>query len=121
MNLHRNLELSSSERTAVILMAQGCTRDRAAELLDISVSTFAKALARVYAKTNTNGTTQAVAVLVARGDLRPCEFLETVDVEPMDGVAEASHLIYIRMMTELNPDKLAGLSDAYRALMAAGL
>lgn len=115
------LDLTPTERRVVTLMARGNTRDETGKVMDISTSTVAKALKRVYAKTGANNTTTAVAILVARGDLLPHEFIdgEAAPMFPMDG--KAAGLIHVRILTELDADKLAGLGDAYRCLARAGL
>lgn len=111
-------ELSATERHAVILMAQGATREGMASAMGLGLSTASKVLRRIYDKTGTKNTTAAVAILVARGDLRPAEFIDGMDSE-FGG--KASELIHVRIVTELDSDKLAGLGDAYRCLARAGL
>lgn len=117
---YRGKPLSNSELTAIILQARGLTRDAAAHQMQIAHGTYVHMLRRVYAKTETPGAAAAVAFLMARGDLRANDvFPDPEHDQPWGG--EASSLIHVRILTELDHTKLAGLGDAYKALMRNGL
>lgn len=112
------LPLTEDEHTAIKYLAQGHTRDQAAHRMDLPAGTVVSMLRRVYSKTGTNGATHAVAVLMARGVLAPHDILP--DPERQWG-GPASDTVYVMIHTELDPDKLPGLGDAYKALMRKGL
>lgn len=112
--------LTEDEHRAIVLQARGLTRDAAAREMQVALGTYVSMLRRVYAKTETPGAAAAVAYLFARGDLQAQHVFPDPEVEHKWG-GLAADLIHIRILTELNADKLAGLSDAYKALMRNGL
>ena len=112
-------ELTPREERVAALLASGFDREGAAREMGISLSTAAKLMRSLVVKTKSETTLQAVAVLVARGALRPSQFIKGADPEPQPG--PASELVHVRILTELNPGKLAGLGDAYRALALKGM
>jgi DNA-binding CsgD family transcriptional regulator len=59
--------LTAVERQAIRLMAQGKERAQAAETMGLSLSTFNKALKRVYDKVDATNTAGAVANAITSG------------------------------------------------------
>lgn len=117
---YRGRPLSKDELTAITLQARGLTRDEAARQMQVAHGTYVHMLRRVYAKTETPGAAAAVARLMARGDLQPMDIFPDPDVDrPWGG--PAADLIHVRIITELDADKLKGLGEAYQALTRRGL
>lgn len=117
----RKLELAEDERRVAVLIAQGVVRQQIASKLGISISHLGRIIRSIFAKTGTQSTNAAIALLVVRGDLMAYEFIDPTLIPRQGDGGEASRLVQTRIMTELDADKLAGLSDAYRALVRAGL
>lgn len=113
------LPLTEDEHRAIALQARGMTRDVAAREMGVALGTYVSMLRRVYAKTKTPGAAAAVAVLMARGDLRADHIFPTTGDHKWGG--PASDLVFVRIHTELDAGKLPGLGDAYQALMRKGL
>lgn len=115
----KHFELTDREYQAVVILARGGRRDDVAIALGMSYSGVAKILSTIYTKTDTTGTTQMVAKLAFTGTLRPWDVVDGLRTAETDG--PAAQLIGIRVATELDVDKFAGLKDAYRLLSEKGL
>lgn len=112
--------LTDDEHRAIVLQARGLTRDAASREMGVALGTYVSMLRRVYAKTQTPGAAAAVAYLFARGDLRASQVYPDPEAEMKWG-GPAADLVHVRIITELDSTKLAGLGDAYRALMRSGM
>lgn len=113
-----SMPLTEDEHTAIAWLARGLTRYQAAQRMDYTEGTVVSMLRRVYAKTETNGAAQAVAVLMAKGILNPKDIFPDADHK---WGGPAADMVYVMIHTELDSSKLPGLGDAYKALMRRGL
>lgn len=118
-------------RQAGVLLARGLNRDQACREMGITFSRFIRVMKHLYdmvgvpdleRRVSSHATTVAVALLVARGDIQPWQFIDGEEIpHTPPGADSASRLIQVRMLTTLDADVLKGLGDAYQALVRAGL
>jgi DNA-binding CsgD family transcriptional regulator len=99
-------------------LLDGLSRDATARRMNLSPSSVARLLQRIYAKTETDNTLTAMVVLALRGELTVNEELS---IPPSIETGPVARAIFVKMVSCLDWRELANLRAAYNTCMKAGL